>query len=73
MRAVTGLPIKYLGVSEKIDGLEVFDAARVAGRILGQGDIVALVEKATQEFDQAKAEGPWPSESWAKGRDSTST
>ncbi len=56
MRAVTGLPIKFLGTSEKIDGLEAFDAARVAGRILGQGDIVALVEKATEEFDAAKAE-----------------
>jgi len=56
MRAVTGLPIKFLGVSEKIDGLEAFDAARVAGRILGQGDIVALVEKAAEEFDAAKAE-----------------
>ncbi|MFL5297777.1 MAG: signal recognition particle protein, partial [Phenylobacterium sp.] len=56
MRAVTGLPIKFLGVSEKIDGLEAFDASRVAGRILGQGDIVALVEKASQEFDAAKAE-----------------
>ena len=56
MRAVTGLPIKFLGVSEKIDGLELFDAGRVAGRILGQGDIVALVEKASAEFDQAKSE-----------------
>ena len=56
MRAVTGLPIKFLGVSEKIDGLDVFDAARVAGRILGQGDIVALVEKAAQDLDTAKAE-----------------
>jgi len=56
MRAVTGLPIKFLGVSEKIDGLDVFDARRVAGRILGQGDVVALVEKAAQDFDQAKAE-----------------
>ncbi|WP_304165824.1 signal recognition particle protein [Phenylobacterium aquaticum] len=56
MRAVTGLPIKFLGVSEKIDGLDVFDAARVAGRILGQGDVVALVEKATQDLDTAKAE-----------------
>ncbi len=56
MRAVTGLPIKFLGVSEKIDGLDVFDAARVAGRILGQGDIVALVEKATQDLDHAKSE-----------------
>jgi signal recognition particle subunit SRP54 len=56
MRAVTGLPIKFLGVSEKIDGLDVFDARRVAGRILGQGDVVALVEKAASDLDQAKAE-----------------
>jgi signal recognition particle subunit SRP54 len=56
MRAVTGLPIKFLGVSEKIDGLDVFDAQRVAGRILGRGDVVALVEKAAQELDMAKAE-----------------
>ncbi len=56
MRAVTGLPIKYLGVSEKIDGLDVFDARRVAGRILGQGDVVALVEKAAQDLDQTKTE-----------------
>jgi signal recognition particle subunit SRP54 len=56
MRAVTGLPIKFLGSGEKIDALDVFDARRVAGRILGQGDVVALVEKAAAEFDQAKAE-----------------
>ncbi len=56
MRAVTGLPIKYMGAGEKIDALEVFDARRVAGRILGQGDIVALVEKAATELDQSKAE-----------------
>jgi signal recognition particle subunit SRP54 len=56
MRAVTGLPIKYIGAGEKVDALEVFDARRVAGRILGQGDIVALVEKASQELDQSKAE-----------------
>jgi signal recognition particle subunit SRP54 len=56
MRAVTGLPIKFLGVSEKIDGLDAFDADRVAGRILGRGDVVALVEKAAQELDMAKAE-----------------
>jgi signal recognition particle subunit SRP54 len=56
MRAVTGLPIKYLGAGEKVDQLDVFDARRVAGRILGQGDIVALVEKASQDLDQAKAE-----------------
>jgi len=56
MRAVTGLPIKFLGTGEKIDALDAFDARRVAGRILGQGDVVALVEKAAQDFDQAKAE-----------------
>jgi signal recognition particle subunit SRP54 len=56
MRAVTGLPIKFLGTGERIDALDVFDARRVAGRILGQGDIVALVEKAAADFDQAKAE-----------------
>jgi signal recognition particle subunit SRP54 len=56
MRHVTGLPIKFLGAGEKVDALEVFDARRVAGRILGQGDVVALVEKAVQEIDQAKAE-----------------
>ncbi|MES1198479.1 MAG: signal recognition particle receptor subunit alpha, partial [Pseudomonadota bacterium] len=51
MRAVTGLPIKFLGVSERPDGLEVFDAHRVAGRILGQGDIVGLVEKAAEQVN----------------------
>ncbi|WP_296818490.1 signal recognition particle protein [Brevundimonas sp.] len=56
MRAVTGLPIKYLGSGETVEALDAFDARRVAGRILGQGDIVALVEKAAQELDQAKAE-----------------
>ena len=56
MRAVTGLPIKFLGAGEKVDQLDVFDARRVAGRILGQGDVVALVEKAAAEIDQAQAE-----------------
>ena len=56
MRHVTGLPIKFLGAGEKIDALEVFDARRVAGRILGAGDIVALVEKAAADLDQAKTE-----------------
>ena len=56
MRAVTGLPIKYLGAGEKVDALDVFDARRVAGRILGQGDVVALVEKAAADLDQAEAE-----------------
>ncbi len=56
MRAVTGLPIKFLGTGERIDALDAFDARRVAGRILGQGDVVALVEKATAELDVSKAE-----------------
>jgi signal recognition particle subunit SRP54 len=55
MRAVTGKPIKLLGVGEKLDALEDFDPARVAGRILGMGDIVGLVEKATQNIDMEKA------------------
>ena len=55
MRHVTGLPIKFLGVSEKPDGLDAFDAKRLAGRILGRGDIVSLVEKAAQEVDEEKA------------------
>ena len=56
MRHVTGLPIKFLGAGEKIDALDAFDARRVADRILGRGDIIALVEKAAGEIDQAKAE-----------------
>ncbi len=55
MRAVTGLPIKFLGTGEKLDGLEIFDAERIAGRILGQGDIVALVEKASEIIDEKEA------------------
>jgi signal recognition particle subunit SRP54 len=56
MRAVTGLPVKLLGVSEKLDGLDTFDAKRIAGRILGQGDVVSLVEKAAETLDAEKAE-----------------
>lgn len=56
MRAVTGLPIKFLGAGERPDALEVFDARRIAGRILGQGDIVGLVEKAVENVDRAEAE-----------------
>ena len=56
MRAVTGLPIKFLGTGEKLDGLEAFDAQRLAGRILGQGDIVSLVERASEVIDQKEAE-----------------
>lgn len=56
MRAVTGLPIKFLGVGERTDALEPFDARRIAGRILGQGDIVGLVEKAVEQVDRDDAE-----------------
>ena len=56
MRHVTGLPIKFLGAGERIDALDVFDARRVADRILGRGDIVALVERAAEDMDAAKAE-----------------
>jgi signal recognition particle subunit SRP54 len=55
MRAVTGKPIKLLGVGEKWDALEDFHPARVAGRILGMGDVVSLVEKAAQNIDIEKA------------------
>ncbi|MEW6707790.1 MAG: signal recognition particle protein [Pseudomonadota bacterium] len=51
VRAITGAPIKFAGVSEKIDGLEVFDAERHAGRVLGMGDIVALVEEVQKGVD----------------------
>ena len=51
VRQVTGTPIKYAGVSEKIDGLEVFDAERHAGRVLGMGDILALVEEVQKGVD----------------------
>src|SRR6266576_737219 len=56
IHGVTGLPIKYVGVGEKTDALEPFDPNRMAGRILGQGDVVALVEKAvaTVDADAAK-------------------
>jgi signal recognition particle subunit SRP54 len=56
MRAVTGKPIKLVGVGEKMDALEEFHPERVAGRILGMGDVVSLVEKAAAEIDQEKAQ-----------------
>ncbi len=56
MRAVTGAPIKLMGVGEKLDALEDFHPERVAGRILGQGDIVGLVEKASETIDEEEAE-----------------
>ncbi|MCB2112103.1 MAG: signal recognition particle protein [Parvularculaceae bacterium] len=56
MRAVTGKPIKFIGVGEKFDAVDTFDPARMAGRILGMGDIVSLVEKASEQIDAEKAE-----------------
>ena len=56
MRAITGAPIKLLGTGEKIDALEDFHPRRIAGRILGQGDVVSLVEKAAETIDHEKAE-----------------
>jgi signal recognition particle subunit SRP54 len=53
---VTGVPLKFIGTAEKMDGLEAFDAERMANRILGMGDILALVEQAQQSVDVAKAE-----------------
>ncbi|MBL8672938.1 MAG: signal recognition particle protein [Alphaproteobacteria bacterium] len=56
MRAVTGQPIKLIGAGEKLDALEVFHPGRIAGRILGMGDVVGLVEKAMETVDRDEAE-----------------
>ncbi|MCC6912537.1 MAG: signal recognition particle protein [Rhodospirillaceae bacterium] len=56
MRAITGRPIKLIGVGEKVDALDTFNPERIAGRILGMGDVVSLVEKAITTIDQEKAE-----------------
>ncbi len=56
MRAITGCPIKLLGVGEKLDALEDFHPSRVAGRILGMGDVVSLVEKAAETIERDEAE-----------------
>ena len=56
MRAVTGVPVQFLGAGEKIDALEVFDAKRIAGRILGMGDVVGLVETAMEKVNQEEAQ-----------------
>jgi signal recognition particle subunit SRP54 len=56
MRAVTGKPIKFVGTGEKLDGLDVFHPSRVAGRILGMGDVVSLVERAAETIQQDDAE-----------------
>jgi signal recognition particle subunit SRP54 len=56
MRAITGKPIVFIGVGEKIDAIEPFHPERIAGRILGMGDVVSLVEKAAETADQEEAE-----------------
>jgi signal recognition particle subunit SRP54 len=56
IRHITGVPLKFIGVSEKLDGLDPFDADRMAGRILGMGDILALVEEAHKTVDLKAAE-----------------
>ncbi len=55
IRAVTGVPIKFVGTAEKLDGFEVFHPDRLAGRILGMGDVLTLVEKAEQAVDKQQA------------------
>ncbi|MBE6767440.1 MAG: signal recognition particle protein [Ruminococcaceae bacterium] len=56
VRAVTGQPVKFAGVGEKLDNLEVFHPARMASRILGMGDVLSLIEKAEQQIDEKQAE-----------------
>jgi signal recognition particle subunit SRP54 len=55
MRAVTGVPIKFIGTGEKVDALEPFYPDRLASRILGMGDVMTLIERAEQEFDEEEA------------------
>jgi signal recognition particle subunit SRP54 len=55
VKAVTGCPIKFVGMGEKLDDLEIFHPERMASRILGMGDVLTLIEKATQDFDLKKA------------------
>ena len=55
IKAVTGKPIKFVGVGEKLDQIEVFHPDRMASRILGMGDVLSLIEKAEQNFDRQKA------------------
>ena len=56
VRHLTNVPIKFVGISEKMDGLDAFDPERMAGRILGMGDIISLVEKVQSEIDEKEAE-----------------
>jgi signal recognition particle subunit SRP54 len=72
VRQITGAPIKFAGVSEKIDGLEVFDADRHAQRVLGMGDIVALVEQVTRAWTW-KPRRRWPRSSRAATASTSTT
>jgi signal recognition particle subunit SRP54 len=56
MRQITGKPIKFVGLGEKLDALDAFQPDRIAGRILGMGDIVGLVEKAAENVERDEAE-----------------
>jgi len=56
IRSVTGVPIKFLGTSEHLDGMEIFDPKRLASRILGMGDVIALSERAQATFDEKVAQ-----------------
>lgn len=56
MRMIAGVPVKYLGTGEKTDEMEEFHADRIAGRILGQGDVVSLVERAIEKVDREEAD-----------------
>jgi len=56
MRAITGKPIKFIGIGEKLDMLEPFHPERIASRILGMGDVLSLIEKAQKSFNQKEAE-----------------
>ena len=56
VRSVTGCPVRFVGNSEKLDGLELFDAKRFADRILGMGDILSLVEKAQESIETEDSE-----------------
>jgi signal recognition particle subunit SRP54 len=66
MRAVTGKPIKFIGTGEKVDALDAFDPSRVSGRILGMGDVVSLVEKASEAVQADEAEAM--AKKFAKGQ-----
>ena len=60
IKSVTGASVKYVGVGEKLSDLEVFHPERVAGRILGMGDMLTLIEKAQSSFEAEEAEAIWP-------------